>query len=356
MNTKTILKGIGGVLVVLATLFTISSGAFDVCDRLQILCIPTPEPTNVSITATASSTPIIFVTRPVPLTPPPCLDPRLCLRTTSPTSSPTLTATPSTTPTSSHVTDGSFWTPTRESIVINGLNFSFVTVPTGCFMMGSNAFPNTQPITRICVTEFQIGQTEVSYQQYDQCVRARVCNPPYPECSSASQPTLPVCVTYLEAVEFLEWANEFPKSGYQWCLPTEAQWEYAARAPESLIYPWGNTFEPLLAVYAPTPIQSVNTLPSGASWVGALHMAGNVSEWTSSYYDPNYYQTLQADEYNPLGAITYSTRQAERTIRGGNYRRSDDDVTTFERFHGREGEGEQTTVGFRVARGNCPLE
>lgn len=89
------------------------------------------------------------------------------------------------------------------------------------------------------------------------------------------------CVTWYEAEAYAHWR------GGQ--LPTEAQWEYAARGPESLLYPWGNDFDPAKCNLAEaTGTQPVGSYPAGASWVGAHDMAGNVMEWVQDWYSVKY--------------------------------------------------------------------
>jgi formylglycine-generating enzyme required for sulfatase activity len=88
-----------------------------------------------------------------------------------------------------------------------------------------------------------------------------------------------VCVTWYEAEAYAAW-----RGGH---LPTEAQWEFAARGPESLIYPWGNTFEAERCnVLDSHALKTVGSYPEGSSWVGALDMAGNVMEWVQDWLGP----------------------------------------------------------------------
>jgi formylglycine-generating enzyme required for sulfatase activity len=105
-----------------------------------------------------------------------------------------------------------------------------------------------------------------------------------PDNCVGTDPNLPrVCVTWYEAEAYAHW-----RGGR---LPTEAEWEYAARGPESSIYPWGNEFDPakanLLDSTAPT---SVGSYPGGVSWVGAHDLAGNAMEWVQDWLDVNYYK------------------------------------------------------------------
>ena len=171
------------------------------------------------------------------------------------------------------------WHP--YSKLIDGVEM--VLVPPGCFMMGSTiGEPDEQPVEQQCVeTAFWIDQNEVSNSVFDQFGGAAR------QSAVWSESDLPrTNVTWYEAETFCEKRNAR--------LPTEKEWEYVAAGPDSAIYPWGNTFSDLNAVYAgnsgeqPAPVGSH---PSGKSWVGAYDMSGNVWEWTSSLDKEYPYQT-----------------------------------------------------------------
>ena len=153
------------------------------------------------------------------------------------------------------------------------------------------------------------------------CVDAGVCqeNPCLIE-ESHNQPDQPIgCVTWDDANLYCNWAGAR--------LPTEAEWEYAARGPDAKIFPWGNSFDPTLVNYCEVNCYSpwrdtkhddgynhtapVGSFEGGASWCGALDMAGNSLEWVADWYDAEYYSASPSD--NPQGPVSGK----ERVMKGG---------------------------------------
>lgn len=199
-----------------------------------------------------------------------------------------------------------------------------VWVPAGCFLMGSNpqkdpqARPNEQPQHEVCLTKgFWLDQYEVTNAAYQQFIAdggyrrrelwsdagwqwkgSRTQPQNMDGFTDSQQPR--VGIHWFEAEAYATW-----RGGR---LPTEAEWEYAARGPKGTIYPWGDTYEIGRANVNETSIGGqqrgktlpVGSFPNGKSWVGAYDMAGNVWEWTSSWYDTDYYQ--QRIKNNPPGA------------------------------------------------------
>ncbi len=104
-----------------------------------------------------------------------------------------------------------------------------------------------------------------------------------------------VCVTWYEAEAYAKW-----RKGR---LPYEAEWEYAARGPESLLYPWGNEFDPAKAnIVDSKGLTPVGSYPAGASWAGARDMCGNAMEWVQDWLSPDYYEN--SPKVDPKGPAT----------------------------------------------------
>jgi formylglycine-generating enzyme required for sulfatase activity len=217
------------------------------------------------------------------------------------------------------------------------MNDYWVTIPAGEFQMGTSAqdivdtvklcqentldncnFYDEVPQHSIYLNAYQIGKFEITYRQYDRCVKASVCgNSKYPV--DEDKALYPVAgITWSDAKKYCEWVGGR--------LPTEAEWEKAARGTDGRFYPWGNLIDCSHANYydmvdksaacvgATTPVGSYK---KGISPFGIYDMTGNVEEWVNDWYDNDYYQ--KSPSSNPLGPETGS----EHVLRGGSRRDSE---------------------------------
>ncbi len=185
---------------------------------------------------------------------------------------------------------------------------TLVWVPGGSFMMGSENEDFEGPVHQVTLDGFWIGQCEVTNAQYRAfCNATRRQFPPESK-RGDNHPV--VSVTWDDAQAYCD--------HYGYSLPTEAQWEYAAGGAESLIYPWGNEWIPGNLCWRGNPGPEADTFPvgsfpAGASWCGALDMAGNLWEWCADWWTFDYYQS--SPELNPAGPETGESR----TLRGGSW-------------------------------------
>lgn len=148
----------------------------------------------------------------------------------------------------------------------------------------------------VALDGFWIDQTEVTRAQCGQCVAEGECAAPYDELDLAADgddhPV--VYVSWHDAADYCAWAGDR--------LPTEEEWESGARGPERSVYPWGDTFDGTLMNYCDVNCEfdhadeewddgyartaPVGSYPEGASWCGALDLAGNVWEWVRDWRNP----------------------------------------------------------------------
>jgi toxoflavin biosynthesis protein ToxD len=172
--------------------------------------------------------------------------------------------------------------------------------------MGSkarDAQPNEQPITNTTISCFYMSRFPVTNGQYEKFDLSHTSKrAPW---ADANHPA--VYVSAVDAEKFCEWLSRI--EGRRYRLPTEAEWEYAARGPDNLIYPWGNTFEPESVAFGMLNPVDVGDHPAGRSWVGANDLSGSILEWVADWYAPYPSQPQQ----NPQGP----SNGEQRVARGG---------------------------------------
>jgi formylglycine-generating enzyme required for sulfatase activity len=200
-------------------------------------------------------------------------------------------------------------------------------VPPACFIMGNDqGRRDERPAHEICLdSAFWIGVTEVTNAQYGS-------DGPFP---GANRPRSNV--TWVEARDFCV--------GRGMRLPSEAEWELAARGPDSLLYPWGSELIEDNLVFdrnSGNQTAEVGSKPDGVSWVGALDMSGNVLEWTSTIYESYPYDPRDGRE-DPLDLTS------QRVQRSGWGSYIDLGASTPIRFRAAP-DARDWFVGFRCAR------
>lgn len=243
---------------------------------------------------------------------------------------------------------------------IDALNPPMVHVEAGEFTRGSEEDKDEKPVRQIYLDEFMMGKYPVTNQEFRAFIddkgyetkdywtpegwqwlkKENIFEPYYWHDRKWNGPNFSVvAVSWYEAAAYAAWLSK--KTGNQYCLPTEAQWEKASRGRDGLVYPWGNTFdknkcnsfEDELGRTSP-----VGIFPAGASPYGCLDMAGNVLEWCFDWYEENYYK--KSPSKNPPGPA----RGSFRVLRGGGW-----NCRAAYRGYGRPA-GRGYDVGFRVVR------
>ena len=261
------------------------------------------------------------------------------------------------------------WTPEGKKLAIERAKLpahdEMVRIPVGPFLMGSdkkvdrNAYPAELPQRTIHLDAYEIDQFEVTTVQYLKYALAKDLPPlidwqydggNFQE-TMASHPVMHV--SWADADAYCKWADKR--------LPTEAEWERAARGEDGRIYPWGNQPAGLsranfgrtglsgpvrdrperLVLYP--PIISVDKYDNAVGPYGTFQMAGNVAEWVADWYDKDYYKT--APDRNPKGP----ENGTQKSFRGGGWIDSTPSVRGAQR-NGTDPSTKMNWMGFRCAR------
>ncbi len=223
-----------------------------------------------------------------------------------------------------------------------GAEDGIVFVKGGCFDMGDifgTGTSDEKPVHTVCISDFYLGRTEVTQKQW---VDITGQNPSKIQCDDC-----PVTrVSWYDVQDFIKKLNE--KTGMIYRLPTEAEWEYAARSG-GLKEQWaGTNNEEGIGEYAWYGLNSdgnthtvAGKLPNG---IGLYDMMGNVWEWCLDWYNKHYYETQP--NMNPQGHL----EGVNRVLRGGGWRSEDNGLRTTDRNDFDPASNKFSDIGFRLAR------
>lgn len=211
-------------------------------------------------------------------------------------------------------------TPTPLPIgIVDSKGVQMRLIQGGVFYMGSDAGNlDNQPRHRVYLDEYYIDVYEVTNSLYQVCVSVLVCDPPINTSSHLHK-------NYFGGVQYdnypVVWVNWSMANDYcQWRgarLPTEAEWEKAARGEDNRMYPWVGNTTCKNANYASCAGDTMNVglYEDGKSVYGIYDMAGNVAEWVQDWYSDNYYSLVADGVFNPHGPENGKAR----VIRGGSW-------------------------------------
>ena len=208
-----------------------------------------------------------------------------------------------------------------QDIIIDMIHYPLVYVPDGPFLMGTiptglRKTDHEEPQREVTLDAYYVGKYLVTNAQHAQFVAARgYYHPQFHTDSRFNSSDCPVVgVTWHDVQAFLGWLNKLTDDVYR--LPTEAEWEKAARGTDGREYPWGNEWDSSRANTSESRLKRttpIGNYPDGVSPYGCYDMAGNAYEWCSDWFHPETYKYAPAE--NPQGPID----SRRKVIRGGSW-------------------------------------
>lgn len=227
-----------------------------------------------------------------------------------------------------------------------------VTIEPGNFVMGLDEFPadpDESPAHNITIDyRFELGKYEVTFDEWNACIDGGGCGSYRPNDEGWGLGRQPVLnVSWHDARAYIEWLRQ--RTGKAYRLPTEAEWEYAARAGSDTFYPWGNSIDAGKANFGNFRARTLQVGSYGANSFDLHDMIGNVWEWVEDCYARNAYSTHR----NYPAAFSGEAESCRRVLRGGAWDVDTSDGVHLQRVSVREKaypDGRYSNYGFRIAR------
>jgi len=249
-----------------------------------------------------------------------------------------------------------------EDFDTHNMGIQWISIPPGEYLLGDNfneGDPDELPVHAVYQNGYSISKYEVTFTQFLLYLRERRYSETPPSDEGWGMGERPVInVTWESAYQFCEWLSE--KTGKNIHLPTEAQWEIAARGTTQSRFPWGNSPVDCFKANYNCDIKThpVGSHPEGVSPFGVYDMAGNVSEWCYDLYNDDYYQrSPYTDPFNRPPNVSY--QWVSYVIRGGSWNTDDSSqIRSSDRSFGRHYWGATVSavstsnnhLGFRIVK------
>ena len=239
----------------------------------------------------------------------------------------------------------------NRDMKIEILNYPLVEIPAGPFTMGT--YPTglrktdpEEPQRSVTLDAYAIGIYQITNTQYAQFIKGTEYRQPiYWADDRFNNKDHPVVgVSWSDTQLFLEWLNEL--SGQTYRLPTEAEWEKAARGTDGREYPWGNNWDANRANTSEVGnkmLKPVGSYPDGISPFGCYDMAGNAYDWCSDWFHIETYKYAPTE--NPMGAVD----GRRKVIRGGSWQPRGEYAARCANRAAKEPANASHNISFRIA-------
>jgi len=246
-------------------------------------------------------------------------------------------------------------TAEKNKITINDVSFLMKTIPQGIFMMGSNSRTSQKPRHKVAIKSFMLMETEVTWALYQQCINAGKCDKNISDKGFGKEDHPIINVSWNKVIQqFIPWINN--RTGQNFRLPSESEWEYAARAGTTSNFSWGDKIKCSHAKYnggkrskcyfknsSNRYIGTAKVKSYSPNAFGLFDMHGNVAEWLQDCRTKSYSRALTN------GLPNFNGDCDKRMVRGGSWLSDSSEIKVSNRDRGTANKSYQE-IGFRLAK------